>query len=128
MKKTIIILLAAALVAVMAAPLARAEGADDFKAIQKAVKQNPAYEPGKEVKWFKVLITDTKLGKDRVKISLPLSVVEFLASCCGDEHAKYHHGSCDVDFKTLLAEMKKAGPMSIVEISDEDALIKVWLE
>jgi len=128
MKKTAVVILAAAAFALLAAPVVRAERNDDFKAIQKAVKQNPAYEEGKEVKWFNVLITDTKSGQEKVKVTLPLSVVELLASCCDDKDMKFHGGKCDVDLKTLFAEMKKLGPMSLVEIVDEGALIKVWLE
>ncbi len=36
--------------------------------------------------------------------------------------------NCDVDLKALFAELKKAGPMALIEIVDEGALIKVWLE
>ncbi len=128
MKKTAIVILAVVAFAFLAAPVMRAERNDDFKAIQKAVKQNPAYEEGKEAKWFKVLITDTKSGKERVKVTLPLSLVELLASCTGDKPMNLGEGHCNVDFKTLFAEMKKLGPMALIEIVDEDALVKVWLE
>ncbi len=60
MKRTAIAVLAVLTLALVAVPAARAERGDEFQAIQKAVKQNPAYEPGKEAQWFKVLITDQK--------------------------------------------------------------------
>jgi len=128
MKKTAIVILAVVAFAFLAAPVMRAERNDDFKAIQKAVKQNPAYEEGKEAKWFKVLITDTKSGQEKVKVTLPLSLIELLVSCSDDKPMKVGEGKCEVDLKTLFAEMKKLGPMALIEIVDEGALIKVWLE
>ena len=128
MKRTTIAVLAILAVALVAAPALRAQNHDDFQAIQKAVKQNPAYEPGKEVKWFKVLITDTKTGQDKLRVTLPLSLVEVLVNCTDDKHMKLKQEGCDIDFKALFAELKKVGPMALIEIMDEGALIKVWLE
>jgi hypothetical protein len=128
MKKTSIVILTVLALALFATPAVRAQNHDDFQAIQKAVKQNPAYEEGKEVKWFKVLITDTKTGKDKVRITLPLAVIELLVSCSDDKPMKLREHGCDIDFKTLFAELKKVGPMSLIELIDEGELIKVWLE
>ena len=89
MKKLAVLTIA--LVALMFAlgGFAQAEAADDIQAIKKAVKENPNYEPGKEVKWFKVLVTDNKAGKDKVRITLPLSLVEAFVKCSGDDHLKH---------------------------------------
>jgi hypothetical protein len=128
MKKTAIAVVAVAALALLASPTLRAQNDDDFQAIQKAVKQNPAYEQGRDVKWFKVLITDTKTGKDKLRVTLPLVLVEVLANCTDGKHMKIDDAGCDIDFKALFAELKKLGPMALIEIMDEDALIKVWLE
>jgi hypothetical protein len=128
MKKTVIAILAAVVIAFLATPVVRGQNHDDFQAIQKAVKQNPAYKEGKEVKWFKVLITDTKTGKDKVRVTLPLALVEALVKCADDRSMKFKEEGCDVDLKVLFAELKKVGPMALIEIMDEGALIKVWLE
>ena len=128
MKKTTVTILAVIALTFLAAPVLRAERATDFQAIQKAVKQNPAYEEGKEVKWFKVLITDTKTGTDKVRITLPLALIEALIKCSDDKDMKFKEKGCDVDLKVLCAELKKVGPMALIEITDEGALIKVWLE
>ncbi len=106
----------------------RAEGHDDIQAIKKAVKENPNYEPGKEAQWFKVLVTDNKAGKDKIRITLPLSLVEAFVKCADDDHLKLDHGKTDIDFGQLLVELKKVGPMAIVEIFEEDQTVKVWLE
>ena len=128
MKKTAVAIITVIALTFLAAPVLRAERATDFQAIQKAVKQNPAYEEGKEVKWFKVLITDTKTGKDKVRVTLPLALIEALIKCSDDKDMKFKEHGCDVDLKVLFAELKKVGPMALIEITDEGALIKVWLE
>lgn len=128
MKKTAIVILAVIALMFFATPVLRATSTNDFQAIQKAVKQNPAYEEGKEVKWFKVLITDTKTGKDKLRVTLPLALVEVLVKCADDKSMKVKEEGCDIDFKALFAELKKVGPMALIEIMDEGALIKVWLE
>jgi len=123
-----IAVLAVLVVASVAAPLLRAGHGNDFQAIQKAVRQNPSYEKGKEVRWFKVLITDTKTGQDTLRVTLPISLVEALVNCTDGKHMHFDDGGCDVDLKALWADLKKAGPTALIEIKDEGALIKVWLE
>jgi len=128
MKKATFLALAAFVLAFAFGGIALADGHDDIQAIKKAVKENPNYEPGKEVKWFKVLITDNKAGKDKVRITLPISLVEAFVKCADDKHLHFDEGDCDIDFDELLAELKKVGPMAIVEIYEDDETVKVWLE
>ena len=128
MKKTAIILLAALAIAFIGAPVLRAETANDFKAIQKAVKKNPAYEEGREAKWLKILITDSRDKEERVSVTLPLALIEAVLKCADSRHFKIDDGNCEIDLKTLFADLKKAGPAALIEIRDDGALIKVWLE
>ncbi len=128
MKKTTIAVVAMLAVTFLAVPALRADRTRDFQSIQKAVKQNPAYEEGKEVRWFKVLVTDTKTNKDKVRITLPLALVEAFLNCADDKHVRLNDSNCDIDFKTLFSEIKKVGPMALIEIVDHDQMVKVWLE
>jgi hypothetical protein len=128
MKKATFLALAAFALAIALGGIALAESHDDIQAIKKAVKENPNYEPGKEVKWFKILVTDNKAGKDKVRITLPISLVEAFVKCAGDKHLRLDKGECDIDFDELLTELKKVGPMAIVEIYEDDETVKVWLE
>ena len=128
MKKTTLAVLTILAVAFVAAPALRAGNGNDFQAIQKAVKQNPSYEKGREVTLFKVLVTDARTGRETVRITLPISMVEALFNCVDGKQMHFHDEGCHVDLKALFADLKKAGPMSLIEIKDEDALIKVWLE
>jgi hypothetical protein len=129
MKRTFCAAVVAVLaVAFLMTPVLRAERNDDFQAIQKAVKQNPAYEAGKEVKWFKVLVTDTKTGVDKVKITVPLALVELFLQCDEAKHVRLNGSGDTVDIQALFSELKKIGPMALIEVYDKDEAIKVWLE
>ena len=128
MKKLAVLTIAIVALTFATGSFVRAESPDDIQAIKKAVKENPSYTPGKEVQWFKVLVTDNKAGKDKVRVTLPLSLVEAFVKCSGDDHLKLDHGKTDIDFGALFAELKKVGPMAIIEVFEEDETVKVWLE
>ena len=105
-----------------------ADHKDDIQTIKKAVKKNPDYKAGEEVKWFKLLVTDNKTKKDKVKITLPISLIETLLKCVDDEDLNIEGDECDVDLKELFAELKKLGPTVIIEIIEDDETVKVWFE
>jgi hypothetical protein len=128
MKRTTLIVLAVLGFGLAAAPAFAAANEDDFKVIQKAVKQSSASETGGEVKWFKVLITDSKSSEAKVKVTLPIALIEAVLACTDGRHFKVDDGDCDIDLKAVFAALKKAGPMALVEIEDDGAVIKVWLE
>jgi len=132
MKKTAIAILALFLLGAVALPAA-AGSRRDFKVIQAAVKKspNPEYVEGREVRWFKVLIADSRSSDAKIKLTLPVALIELILSCDATRHVKFDdgkRGSCEVDLKALWAELKKAGPMALVEIEDDGAVVKVWLE
>jgi len=132
MKRTLIVILALFLLGAAALPAAAANR-HDFKIIQAAVKKspNPEYVEGREVRWFKVLITGSKSSDAKVKLTLPVALIELILSCDATRHVRIDndkYGKCEVDLKALWMELKKAGPMAIVEIEDEGAVVKVWLE
>lgn len=128
MKKTALLATAVFGLAFILGTFALADDRVDFQAIKKAVKDNPSYEPGKDVKWFKVLVTDAKTNKDKVKITLPLALVEAFVKCADNKHLRIDDGDCDIDFEALLAELKKVGPMALIEVYEDDEIVKVWLE
>jgi hypothetical protein len=101
---------------------------DDYQVIKKAVQDNPKAEVKGEVKWFKVLVVDNKTGKEKVKITMPIALVEIFARCAEDKEIKLKSMEARLNLEELLAELKKAGPLSIAEINEEDETVKVWLE
>jgi hypothetical protein len=126
-KVAILVFIALAFSPLIVNPLL-ADKKDDFQVIKKAIKENPNYEQGKEAKWFKVLVTDARTNKDKVRVTLPISLVEVLLNCSHDKHFRLHDKECDVDFRELFTELKKLGPMVLIEVFDEDEIVKVWLE
>ncbi len=127
MKKISLVILGIFCLGILAAPAAAANH-NDFKAIQKAVKKNPAYEEGREAKWLKILITDRRDKEERVSVTLPLSLVELILGCTDSRHFKVDDGDCEIDLKAIFKDLKKAGPAALIEIRDEDGIIKIWLE
>lgn len=131
MKKTTIVTILILLAALMFSVQGYAKDKDDMQAIKKAVKENPEFEAGKPAQWFKVLVTDSKTGKDKVKITLPLSLVEVLA-----KYAEQHEKGClkldregmNINLAEIFAELKKLGPMMFIEVTEENETVKIWLE
>jgi len=101
---------------------------DDYQVIKKAVQDSSKVEANKEVKWFKVLVVDNKTGKEKVKVTMPIALVEIFARCAENKQVKMGNTGCTLNLEELLAELKKVGPLAIIEINEEDESVKVWLE
>jgi len=126
-----IALVAAALLAVslfVMADQGAAAPSSEFQTIKKAVKDNPDLEPGREAKWFKVLVTDAKTGKDKVRLTLPLAVIDIISRCIEANAPRLRRPGCDIDLAALFNELKAAGPMMFIELQKDDEIVKVWLE
>ncbi len=128
MKKVASLVLIAFVLGVFLPNLLLADSKDDIQAIKKAVKKNPDYKAGEEVKWFKVLVTDNKTKKDRVKITLPISLIETLLKCVDEDDLKINKDKCDIDLKELFAELKRLGPAVLIEVYEDGETIKIWFE
>ncbi len=99
--------------------------------VKKTVKENPKFEAGKTAQWFKVLVTDSRTGKDKVKITLPIALAEVLAKYAGHDgkHClKLDREDMDINLSELFAELKKLGSMMFIEVYEEDETVKIWLE
>lgn len=99
---------------------------DDLKVIKRAVSAAPAGNPAKPVRLFRILITDNKSRTDIVRISLPISTAKLLARCGKGGHI--HTDKCDIDLAAVLKDLEELNPMTLLEIVDDDAKIKIWLE
>jgi hypothetical protein len=105
-----------------------ADSRDDLQAIKKAVKENLSYEAGKDVKWFKILVTDNRTGKDKVKVTMPIAIVEIFLRCADDKHLRIRESDCDIDLAAVFRELKAMGPMALIEVYEDDETVKIWLE
>jgi len=123
--------------------LARAaaqEAADDLTVVKRAVAQAPAPaapaakaaapapRPGKPT-WFKVRVVDKGSKKTRVTVNMPLALVRAFGDapidwkCGGEEHAGRR---CSIKVADVL-EALEAG-QELVEVDDEQSIVKVWVE
>ncbi|MGB9893224.1 MAG: hypothetical protein ACPLRA_02335 [Candidatus Saccharicenans sp.] len=128
MKKIILISVLVLALLILSSGPAFPKDRDDYQVIKKAVQDNPKVEPAKEVKWFKVLVVDSKSGKEKVKITMPIALVEIFARCAENKQIKMGSSGCTLNLEELLSELKKVGPLAIIEINEEDESVKVWLE
>jgi len=136
-------LFAVMLAAALAAPAAADRGEDDLQVVRKAVASStrvaqarpPAEEPPAEAKaapskgeprWLRVRIVE-KAGKHgRVSINLPLGIARSL----GDDWPISPRGQCHKDHCPTLGEILRAldSGQSLVEIEDDEATVRVWVD
>jgi hypothetical protein len=128
MKKVAVLALGLAVMGFVLAPVVRAAHEDDLQAIKRAVKQNPSGHQGKEVKWLKVLVVDNRCHKDIVKLTVPISLIEIFFKCADHKHLRINEGECEINLQAVFKELKAAGPMAMVELSEDNETLKVWLE
>lgn len=128
MKKAAILVLVVFALTIILASFLLAEIYDDYQTVKRAVKENPNYKPGKEAKWFKLLVTNTETKKDKVRITLPIKVIELFLEHSHQKHMKYSHDECDLDLKEIFLELKELGPQVIIEVFEDGDTVKIWLE
>lgn len=127
MKKIALLLTAVLIVGLAAVPAAEKNKAD-LAAIKKAVAENPAPETAAAAKWFKIIVLDAKTGKEKVKVTLPLSLVEIFVKAARNSHLRMRRHDVDINIAELWSELKKAGPMTFIEVAQDDEIVKVWIE
>lgn len=86
-----------------------------------------ASKTDKDNRMIKLLVVDKASGKEEVKLTLPLALLEWAAECCPEEtvHLK---GKCRISLEKLLNMMKKSGNQTLLEVDEEDQRIKIWIE
>ena len=128
MKKITIITLAVFIAVILLSQLALAKEDFELRTIKKAVKKNPKYKRGKEVRWFKLLIKDEGCKKGKLEITLPISLVDLLFECTKNKRMNIDCGDYDLDLRRLYKEIKRRGPKSLLELRGDDGVLKIWLE
>jgi len=140
-----IVLAPLAVVAALAAPAAADRAEDDLQLVKKAVGSSPvaqARPPAEEPlpraeavaparkgapTWFRVRIVEKGSKRAKVSVNLPLGIVRAL----GDEWPIGGHGRCRQDQRCpTLGEVLRAldSGQSLVEIEDDEATVRVWVE
>jgi hypothetical protein len=54
--------------------------------------------------------------------------VDLVLRCAGNTRINTGHGERGVDLAALFDDLKKAGPMSLIELADHSEIVRVWLE
>jgi hypothetical protein len=96
---------------------------------RSAPEARPAPRPGREPQWFKVRVVDKASGRRKVTINLPLSLVRALGDetvDIGCHHAGERERCHDIRLSEVLRSLE-AG-QELVEIEDDEATVKVWVE
>jgi hypothetical protein len=128
MKKTSLFILVVFIVVMFLSHFILAHEDFDLETIKKAVKRNPQYKKGRAVQWLKLLIKDGNNKKDKLEITLPLSLVDLLFECTKDKKMNIDCGDYDLNLRKLYKEIKRRGPKSLIEIRGESGVLKIWLE
>ena len=123
MKARTVIVCLIVMLAWVSAPSLFGDASDDYKVIKKAVSGKKS---SKDVDFFKILVVDNKNQKIKVRITLPISLIDLIAECSDDSFEI--DGHCRINLKEILKALRKAGPLALVEVNDEDETVKIWFE
>jgi len=154
MKQWAAVMVALGLAVTAGAGLA-ASGEDDLAIVKKAVASpNPAraraagaaasahattsesrvvaqaVRTGREPQWFKVRVVDRGTGRKKVTINLPLSLVRALGDDTIDWGCRNGEGDREKCHSVRLSEVLRSleAGQELVEIEDDEATVKVWVE
>ena len=103
--------------------LGDSSSSEDYKVIKNAVKGK---KKSGDISWFRIEVTDKKTRKTKVKIRIPIGLVDLLSDC--DKDIKIDDGKCKINLKKILEELKKNGPMTLIEVDDDDGYVRIWFE
>jgi hypothetical protein len=142
------LLLAAVLGATIAAPAVAGSVEDDLQAVRKAVLASsgsqarpPVEDPGpasaearpqprgkREPMWFRVRVVEKAGKRARVSLNLPIGLVRSLGD---DWPIPAYHGCrkrdrCGVTVGEILRALDSGQPL--VDIDDDEATVRVWVE
>ena len=85
---------------------------------------------GREPQWFKVRVVDRGTGRKKVTINLPLSLVRALGDDTIDWGCRTGEVERDQCHSVRLSEVLRSleAGQELVEIEDDEATVKVWVE
>jgi hypothetical protein len=89
----------------------------------------PRVRAGREPQWFKVRVVERVTGRKKVTINLPLSLVRALGDDTidwGCRSVAGDHRCHTVRLSEVLRSLETG--QELVEIEDDEATVKVWVE
>jgi len=115
---------------IAATPSPQAAPAVPPVAAAPAAEATPRVRAGREPQWFKVRVVERGTGRKKVTINLPLSLVRALGDDTIDWGCRSVDGDRDRCHTVRLSEVLRSleTGQELVEIEDEEATVKVWVE
>jgi len=114
---------------IAATPVPQAAPAAPPAAAAPAADAAPRVRAGREPQWFKVRVVERVTGRKKVTINLPLSLVRALGDDTidwGCRSAAGYHPCRTVRLSEVLRSLETG--QELVEIEDDEATVKVWVE
>ena len=101
---------------------------DDYKVIKNAVHSAVDAGGGRQlVRWLKIEVTGKNGSSEKVKLTLPVSLMEIMIRACPEKKFSIDRG-CEIDIQRVWNDLKAAGPLALVEVEDHGETVKIWLE
>jgi hypothetical protein len=123
MKKSLVTIMFIVIALLLSVTTIYGNSTDDFKVIKKSIKKTSG-----EVKYLKITIFNKQKRKNTVNLKFPLEIIELISECTKDSIDINMKNHCKFDLKKILRVLKKNGPTTLVEVDEEDELIKIWFE
>jgi len=101
-----------------AGTISASEGAELLRALEKDKSSQPS-EPLKgasEPRWFRVRVTDTKTGKNKVNVNIPMGLVN-VGMKMGARFSPELEG---MDFEEISEIIKAGGQGKVMDVIDEE--------
>ena len=115
------------------ARVAPAPPASDDSAVRaddkdKEWRSETRHTANRDLRWFKVRVTEKGSKRSRVNINLPIALVRALDDFPVDigRHGRWHDEGRTLRLGEVLATLE--GGQSLVEIDDDEATVRVWVE
>ena len=105
--------------------LSAEEGAKLLAALSAGSKSSgPAGATGAEARWFRVRVTDLASGKTTVNISLPVGLLNVGIKM----GARFAPGFDSAQMQTLVDAIRSGALGKIIETTDEDERVEIFVE
>jgi polyhydroxyalkanoate synthesis regulator phasin len=83
---------------------------------------------GKKAKWLRIHVTEN--GKDKVKVNMPIKLVQILSKMHGimPTDAKMTLDQHNIDLSAIMDAIKDGAEGEIVNVEDGNATVKIFVE